>query len=224
MMVQEPILLLLTIYMAFLYGLVYLAFSAWPISFRGQRHWSEGVAALPFLSITVGVLIGCVVTIYLTRTHFARKMRENNGVVVPEERLVPALIGAPLIPISFFWWAWTSNPHVIWVPQVMAGAPFGMGILMIFLPGLNYLIDVYRVYANSAISGNAVARSLVAAGFPLFATPMYNKLGVPWATSLLGFIALALTPIPFLFYIYGAKVRQWSKYSPTNAANSSVAR
>lgn len=224
MMAQEPILLLLTIYMAFLYGLVYLSFSAWPISFIGQRHWSEGVASLPFLSITVGVLIGCVTTIYLTRTRFARKMRENNGVVVPEERLVPALIGAPLIPISFFWWAWTSNPHILWVPQVISGAPFGCGVLMIFLPGLNYLIDVYRMYANSAISGNAVARALVGAGFPLFATPMYDKLTVPWATSLLGFIALAMTPIPFLFYLYGAKIRQWSKYSPTKAAAVDAAR
>lgn len=125
MLAQEPILILMTIYMSFIYGVVYLNFSAWPISFQEQRGWNAGVGALPFLSITVGVFAGCAITIYLTKTRFARKMQENNGVVVPEERLVPMMFGACLIPISLFWWAWTSNPHISWVPQVLAGAPFG---------------------------------------------------------------------------------------------------
>jgi hypothetical protein len=58
MLVKEPILLLLTIYMALIYGILYLFFEAYPISFQEQRGWNQGIGALPFLSIMIGVLFG----------------------------------------------------------------------------------------------------------------------------------------------------------------------
>lgn len=42
---------------------------------------------------------------------------------------------------------------------------------------------------------------------------MYETLNPRWASTLLGFIALILAPIPFLFYRYGAVLRGKSKYS-----------
>ena len=84
---------------------------------------------------------------------------------------------------------------------------------MVFMPAVIYLVDVYLYDANSALAANAFVRSLVAAGFPLFATAMYKKLGNQWATSLLAFLCLALVPFPFLFYKYGKKIRSWSKFA-----------
>ncbi len=43
---------------------------------------------------------------------------------------------------------------------------------------------------------------------------MYNNLGDAWASSLLGFLALACAPFPYLFYRYGAAIRARSKYAP----------
>ncbi len=71
------------------------------------------------------------------------------------------------------------------------------------------------MYANSAIAGNTLIRSLVGAGFPLFASAMYHNLGVPWATSLLGFLTAVMFPVPVLFFIYGKKIRALSRFSPT---------
>ncbi|KAF2763320.1 MFS general substrate transporter [Pseudovirgaria hyperparasitica] len=215
MLIMEPILFLVTLYMAFVYGILYLLFSAYPIAFQEQRGWNLGVGALPFLSITVGVIIGSLIITYITKTRFARKLEENNGQVVPEERLIPMMIGGAFFPAGLFWFAWTSNPNILWVPQVMSGALIGAGILMIFMQGLNYIIDCYVVNANSAIAANTFLRSFFGAGFPLFATAMYHTLGVDWATSLLGFLAVALFPVPILFYVYGARIRQTSSYSPT---------
>ena len=78
-----------------------------------------------------------------------------------------------------------------------------------------YPVDVYLMFANSALAGNTFVRSLAGAGFPLFATQMYHNLGVPWATSLLGFLSAAMIPVPILFYIYGKKLRKLSRFSPT---------
>ena len=86
---------------------------------------------------------------------------------------------------------------------------------MIFMQGLNYIIDVYLMYANSALAANTLIRSFAGAGFPMFATAMYTNLGVAWASSLLGFLTAAMFPVPVLFYIYGKKIRGMSKFSPT---------
>jgi DHA1 family multidrug resistance protein-like MFS transporter len=82
------------------------------------------------------------------------------------------IIGGFLFPAGMFWFAWTSSPNITWVPQVVSGVFIGAGVLMIFLQGLNYIIDVYTMYANSAIAGNTFLRSGFGAGFPLFATAM----------------------------------------------------
>ncbi|KAK6399966.1 hypothetical protein LTR95_019367, partial [Oleoguttula sp. CCFEE 5521] len=43
---------------------------------------------------------------------------------------------------------------------------------------------------------------------------MYHGLGVKWATSVLGFIAVGLMPVPLLFFIYGARIRKMSRFVP----------
>ena len=81
--------------------------------------------------------------------------------------------------------------------------------------GLSYIIDVYLMYANSAIAANSLLRAMAGGGFPLFAVQMYDKLGVPWATSLLGFLTVAFLPVPILFFIFGKRIRKLSRFSPT---------
>lgn len=85
--------------------------------------------------------------------------------------------------------------------------------MMVFMSAIIYLVDVYLLSANSAVASNTVVRSALAAVFPLFATPMYEKLGVQWATSLLGFLCLATVRAPLLFYKYGKRIRSWSKFA-----------
>lgn len=207
--------ILITIYMAFIYGILYLFFESYPIAFQEQRGWNAGVGALPFIGIAVGVAIGVAIITYTSNTRFKAKLEANGGKPIPEERLIPMIIGAAILPIGLFWFAWTSSPHIHWAPQVIAGIPIGAGVQMIFLQGLGYIIDVYLMYANSAIAGNTLVRSAAGGGFPLFATALYHTLGVDWATSLLGFLTVAFFPVPILFFIYGKKIRQMSKYSPT---------
>lgn len=213
MLAREPILLLVTLYMMLIYGILYLFFEAYPISFQLARHWNQGIGALPFLGLMIGVLSGALTITIVTKTRFARKLKKH-GHVIPEERLPPMILGAVILPAGLFWFAWTSSPHISWVPQVIAGVPIGMGIIMIFLQGLNYIIDVYMMHANSALAANTLLRSFAGAAFPLFATQMYAKLGVPWATSLLAFLCVALIPVPIAFFMYGHKLRSMSKFSP----------
>ncbi|KAL1645923.1 hypothetical protein SLS61_008034 [Didymella pomorum] len=214
MIAQEPILALVTAYMSFLYGIVYLLFEAFPVSFHEERGWSLGVSQLPFGAFIVGIAMGAGVIAYSTATNFTRSFKKHRK-SIPEERLPPMIVGAIALPIGLFWFAWTSDPNITWVPQVLSVALIGLGCMVPFWQGLSYLIDCYGFYSNSAIAVNTFIRSFAGAFFPLFTHAMYHKLGVPWASSLLGFLCVAFLPVPILFYIYGARIRAKSKWAPT---------
>lgn len=42
---------------------------------------------------------------------------------------------------------------------------------------------------------------------------MYDNLGIHWASSVPGFLALACVPLPFLFYRYGPAIRKRCKFA-----------
>jgi len=132
----------------------------------------------------------------------------------PEKRLELCIISGWALVIAMFWFGWTSYSSIHWISPVLAGGLIGVGVLGMFVSLFNYIIDVYLWAAASALAATTVVRSLFGAGFPMFATQMYEKLGTQWASSLLGFIALVLAPIPIVLTIYGPTLRQRSKYSP----------
>lgn len=73
------------------------------------------------------------------------------------------------------------------------------------------MVDAFTAYAASALAANTVLRSIFGAVLPLVGQRMYNSLGLAWGNSLLAFIALAMCPIPLIFYRYGEMVRlRWS--------------
>ena len=41
---------------------------------------------------------------------------------------------------------------------------------------------------------------------------MYNTLGLGWGNSLLAFIAVALCPIPVVFWRYGERIRKHPRF------------
>lgn len=110
------------------------------------------------------------------------------------------------------------KPETHWIVPTLSGLMTGFGLMSIFLQALNYLVDAYLMFAASAIAGNTFLRSLCGAGFPLFARQMFQGLGIQWAGTLLGCVALVLAPIPFVFYKWGASIRAKSKVAPTFSA------
>lgn len=208
----EPIVLLISIYMAILYGTLYMLFGAFPIVFEETRGWSQSIGGLAFCGVAVGMIMGTTYSI-IDNKRYARIEREHNGEAPAEARLPPAAVGAIAIPIGMFWFAWTNYPSIHWIVCIIASAPFGFGVVLVFLACMNYLIDAYTIYAASVLAANSVLRSLFGAVFPLFTTYMYHNLGIHWASSIPAFLALACAPFPFVFYKYGESIRMKCKYA-----------
>ena len=210
MLFTEPILLVLGLYSAFVWGILYLDFTAYPVVFRQTRHWSEGISNLSLLGIGSGMAIATAASLWINVLHGI--WCEKLGGPKPEARLPHLVIIAWFIPVALFWFGWTANPPTHWIVCILAGVPFGTGFVALFLGTNAYLTDCYGRFSASALAANAVMRSLFTAGFPLFARQMYMKIGTPWASSILGFVALAMAPVPWLFFRYGPWIRARSKY------------
>ncbi|WYZ40672.1 hypothetical protein EsH8_IV_001013 [Colletotrichum jinshuiense] len=203
---KEPIVLLTSIYMAIIYGTLYMLFAAFPIVFQRHRGWSPGVGGLAFLGVAVGMIVAVIYTAFDSR-RYLKVSAAHGGFAPPEARLPPSMVGACLLPIGLFWFAWTNGPEIHWIVSIIASGFFAAGLVLVFLSLLNYLIDSYVIFAASVLAANSVMRSLFGAAFPLFTTQMYENLGIHWASSIPAFLALACLPCPFLFYKYGHIIR-----------------
>lgn len=215
----EPIVLLLSLYHAIIYGILYMLFSAFPIVYRIGRHWNEGISGLPFIAVALGIGMAITYVIVVDNKTYMKKVKASpSGFAPPEARLPMCIVGGIALPIGLFWFAWTNSPSLPWAASVVASVPFGFGMVLIFLSIMNYLIDSYTIFAASVLAGNGIIRSVFGAAFPLFTSQMYNNLGIHWASSVPAFLAVACLPLPFLFYKYGATIREKCKYAAESEA------
>lgn len=141
------------------------------------------------------------------------KSRKATWAAIEEyQRLPLACLGGPLYVLALFWLGWSSSADIHWIVPMLAGIPFGMGFFLIFVALINYLVDAYHEYAASAMAAASCCRSIFGAVLPLAAAPMFKKLGIAWGCSLLGFLSILMTLIPFVFIRYGNLIRSRSKF------------
>jgi hypothetical protein len=90
---------------------------------------------------------------HYAKPYTLRKIAANGGNPVPEERLIPTMMGSVLFPIGLFWLGWTGNyPHAIpWIVPTLAGSFVGGGIILIFLSSVTYIVESYLMIAASAM-------------------------------------------------------------------------
>ncbi|KAJ5670469.1 uncharacterized protein N7477_005832 [Penicillium maclennaniae] len=210
----EPLILAVTVYLSFIYGLLYCFLTAYTVVFQGVYGFNAGVSGLPLFGMVVGLLTAASYIIISSKS-YNKKLDANSGVPVPEWRCPPVILGGVLFAAGLFWFGWTGfSGTVHWIVPTLSGLFTGFGLLIIFIQLFNYLIDTYLMFAASAIAANTFCRSMVAASFPLFSRQMFENMGIQWASTLLGCVAACLVPIPIAFYFYGRRLRMKSKFAP----------
>lgn len=220
---RDPIVFFMSLYISFIFAVLFAFFEAFPVIFRGIYHMDLGVSGLPFLSIMVGEILAVVLYVILDKTIYfpknpdgSRGKRDENGNFIwdaPETKLLAGKIGSVFLPISLFWLGWSSKESVSYWAPLVAGAPFGFGLILIFLSVVLYFsMSFPPINVALAIAANNLLRYILASVFPLFTVQCFENLGVGWASSLFAFIALAMVPVPFVFGYFGPKLRARSKY------------
>jgi len=208
MLLKSPIVFLLSLYMAVIYGLLYLLFTTITTVYIETYHWQPELCGLAYIGLGGGFFLGILVVSKISDPTVVRMTKANGGVFEPEMRLPACIFFACFIPISFFWYGWAADKAVHWIVPILGLIPFGFGMMGIFIPIQTYIIDSFPSFAASGIAALTVSRSLFGAFLPLAGPPMYSSLGLGWGNSVLGFVALGLIPAPLLIYKFGGRIRK----------------
>lgn len=221
---HEPMLIAITAYISFVYGTIYLLLQSYPIVFMRGHGMNAGISGLMLLNLPVGGATGVAFYILVMNRRYERAIQVHAPHPVPPEvRLEMLAVAAPLFAISFFWFGWTSYPSISFVSPLISGVVMGFSICLVFLGLTNYIVDAYLPVAASALAAMTFFRSLAGAGFPLFATQMYDALNPRWASTLLGLVAAVMVPLPFVLIKIGPRLRKNSKYAPSRPAPPKLA-
>ncbi|EWG55119.1 hypothetical protein FVEG_13166 [Fusarium verticillioides 7600] len=199
---------ILSLYVAIVYGVLYLMFSTFTFVFAQQYGFGTGTIGLAYLPTGIGMLFGTITFGVMTDVVIKKKIAQN-GKTVPEDRL-PIWMTLPsglLIVGALFWYGWAADQNVHWIVPMIGVALFCFGLMGIMMCLQTYLVDAYITYAASAVAAMTVLRSLAGAMLPLAGLSMYDDLGLGWGNSILAFLALALVPVPVIFFLYGPKIR-----------------
>lgn len=124
MLFTEPIVLSLSIYMAFIYGLLYLFLTFYPIVFQGVHGMNPGVGGLPYFGIITGEILAGV-AIILDQPSYNKKLAKNGGMPIPEWRLPIVVAGgisvSKYLHSDAFWRSINSNHSLVPVSFGLAG-------------------------------------------------------------------------------------------------------
>ncbi|KAJ5279717.1 hypothetical protein N7478_005089 [Penicillium angulare] len=205
---RSGIVAIIATYIAMVYGCLYLLFTTVTDVFQNTYHWGIGISGLSYLGMGTGFVIGQIIFGLVSDKIIVRLTKRNNGVFEPEMRLPLCIVYSAFIPISFFWYGWSVNAPTHWIVPIIGLFPFGFGMVGIFATLQTYVIDSYPRYAASGVAAITVTRSLFGALLPLAGPYMYKALGYGWGNSLLGFLTLAMFPMPFIFRRYGRMLRE----------------
>jgi hypothetical protein len=138
MLFTEPIVAFFSLYIAFNFAMLFTFFAAFPYVFEKVYHFSTEQSGLVFLAIGIGCVLGAITVMICDWCFYQPRFRaakENggNGIVAPEYRLYPALMGSVGLPIGLFWFAWTAREGVSWASPVVAAIPFAWGNMCVFI-------------------------------------------------------------------------------------------
>lgn len=172
---SEPIIILIALYLTVIYIILFTFLNGYTFIFTETYGFTEGITGLSFIGIGMGLCLASALTplVYMwAKKDLAKIQAQGGNRLSPEFRLLFAMFGAPAVPISMLWMAWTAYPSISFWSPLGASVLFGYGILCVFISSYQYIIDSYESYAASALASLTLIRYVAAGGmvskFPRF--------------------------------------------------------
>ena len=153
LLVLEPIVFLVAVYMSVLYCLLYMFFVAFPIIYQEGKGYTAGITGLMFIPLALGVVVSSCFS-PLVNKHYLRMCAKHGPNPPAEFRLYP-MFSCWFVPIGLFIFACksecnlhgrlftnrtgTSYPKVLWLGPAIAGFPVGLGFIFIYNSANSYI-------------------------------------------------------------------------------------
>lgn len=133
MLFLSPIIFLMSLYAATIYGYLYLMFMTFPRVFQGQYGFSNVSVGLTYLGAGIGCFIGLALCGAVSDRLVVTLTKRNGGTAKPEYRLPTMFLGALIVPIGLFLYGWTADKEVHWIVPIIGTGFFGAGMFGVFV-------------------------------------------------------------------------------------------
>ncbi|KAG2060985.1 MFS general substrate transporter [Suillus hirtellus] len=160
---HELIMQLLGVYMAYLYGTLYLFLMIMPSIFQGTYHQSVGISGLHYTALGLGLSAASQLNARMMDKVYIYLKGRNGGVAKPELLSAAMVPRSLLLPIGCLIVGWTSEAHTYWITPDIGIALLGAGIILNFQCIQTYIVDCFTLHAASALATISFLQSL--AGF-----------------------------------------------------------
>ena len=212
LLATQPILQLVSLFMAYNFGVLYFVLSTFAMLFMDEYHQTVSQSGYHYLALAIGYCFANQVGAKITDRLWTRLRKRAGGSTAPEYRVPLMVPGGLLIPIGLFWYGWSAQAKLHWIMPDIGAAIFGCGFILNTQAMGAYILDSFGKYTASATAASQVLRMMAGFVFPIFAPAMYHRLGWGWGNGTLAFIALVFgLPAPLILWTLGARFRAMGK-------------
>lgn len=187
MFFTEPIVGLLSTYVAFNIAIIYACYPAIPYVYAAAYGFSIRSSGFVFFALSVGCICGIFTVFAVQKVGIweanrlnaksgqqedgnATPIAESPSKTMPEQCLWMAKLGSPFLPASLFWFGWSAQAGVHWICPTTSLVIFAWANFLVWMSAGMYLVNAYGpLYAASAIAANRFLQFLLGFAFPLFA-------------------------------------------------------
>jgi multidrug resistance protein len=182
LLVRSPIVLVISLYVALVFGVMYLLFTTFTDVFEGQYHFRPSLTGLVYLGLGVALVTSMILfTLLNGRVQAARMKADGVQQPRPEYRLLLMIIFSPCVGLGLFFYGWTDNYQIHWIVPIIGTVFIGFGAFFVIMPAQLYLVDVFgSTAAASALGANNLLRYISSTFLPLAGPPLYQRLGYGW--------------------------------------------
>ena len=151
MLFLSPIVFLISLHMAAIYGYLYLLFTTFPRVFQGQYHFSNGSVGLAYLGVGIGCLCGLFICGAFSDKVLMYLTKRNGGVPKPEYRIPLMFVGAFSVPAGLFLYGWSAEYKIHWVVPLIGTAMLGGGMFTVFVSIITSSREGMRLTQNRCL-------------------------------------------------------------------------
>ena len=150
LLVRSPVLLVMSTYVALVFGLMYLLFTTFTDVFEGQYGFGTATSGLVYLGLGVALIIAMVIFGILgDRVQAAQMKADGVQQPRPEYRLILMIFFSPCVGLGLFLYGWTTYYKVHWIVPIIGTAVIGLGAFFVLVSSTASAVAYYQCLSSA---------------------------------------------------------------------------
>ncbi|KAK4937831.1 hypothetical protein LTR10_021634 [Elasticomyces elasticus] len=170
-------------------------------------NFAASMVGLSYVSCTLGVIIGSLISGRLSDWLTIKVARRNNGIMEAEHRLWPFALCVIFVPGSLILWGVGAAHGVHWFGLIFAMGALACSTTFGVTLSVNYLVDSYHEISGDALVAVILVRNTMSFAISYGITPWLTNLGYQNCFISAAFVGMAASSVFFIMIKWGKGFR-----------------